>query len=110
MTKKFDSAFCVPWRGTGSGLAMLWRAKLDVMLSTYSHNHIDANVVDKVTGKGFRLTGFYGNAETHKWKESWALLKHLSHLSSSPRLCMGDFNEILDNSERMGRGIDLNGK
>ncbi len=49
---------------------MLQRAKLDVMLTTYSYNHIDADVVDKVMGKGFRLTGFYGNAETHKRKES----------------------------------------
>lgn len=70
VTIKFDSAFCVPRRGTGGGLAMLWRTKLDVMLTTYSYNHIDADVVDKVTGKGFRFTGFYGNAETHKRKES----------------------------------------
>ena len=104
MTIKFDGAFCVPRRGTGGGLAVLWLAKLDVKLTTYSRNHIDAKIVDKEKGKGFRLTGFYGNLETHKRKESWALLKHLSHLSSSPWLCMGDFNEILDNNERLGSG------
>jgi exonuclease III len=102
---KFDSAFCVPRnKDTGGGLAVLWRAKMDVKLNTFSRNHIDVDVVSMETSKGFRLTGFYGNAETYKRKESWALLKHLSQLSSSPWLCMGDFNEILDNSERKGRG------
>ncbi len=73
-------------------------------ISTYSRNHINADVVEKMTGKSFRVTGFYGNVETHKRKASWALLKHLSSLSNSPWVCMGDFNEILDNRERLGRG------
>lgn len=50
------------------------------------------------------MTGFYGNLETHKHKESCALLKHLSSLSFEPWVCMGDFNKILDNSERWRRG------
>ena len=104
VTTKFDSAFCVPRKDTRGGLAVLWRAKMDVKLNTSSRNHIDVDVVNMHTGKGFCLTGFYGNVETYKWKESWVLLKHLSHLSSSLWLCMGDFNEILDNSERKGRG------
>ncbi len=104
MTTKFDSAFCVPRKDTGGGLAVFWRAKMDVKLNTSSRNHIDVDVVNMHTCKGFCLTGFYGNAETYKWKESWVLLKHLSHLSSSLWLCMGDFNEILDNSERKGWG------
>uniref|UniRef100_A0A2N9FA00 Reverse transcriptase domain-containing protein n=1 Tax=Fagus sylvatica TaxID=28930 RepID=A0A2N9FA00_FAGSY len=77
---------------------------MDVKLNTSSRNHIDVDVVNMHTGKGFCLIGFYGNVETYKWKESWVLLKHLSHLSSSLWLCMGDFNEILDNSERKGQG------
>jgi hypothetical protein len=77
---------------------------VELAISTNSRNHIDAWVAEKSTGKGFRLTGFYGNPKTHKHKESWVLLKHLSSLSSEPWVCMGDFNEILDNSERWGRG------
>jgi exonuclease III len=104
VTTKFDSAFCVPRKDTGGGLAVLWRAKMDVKLNTSSRNHIDVDVVNMHTCKGFCLTGFYGNVETYKWKESWVLLKHLSHLSSSLWLCMRDFHEILDNSERKGWG------
>uniref|UniRef100_A0A2N9G0A2 Endonuclease/exonuclease/phosphatase domain-containing protein n=1 Tax=Fagus sylvatica TaxID=28930 RepID=A0A2N9G0A2_FAGSY len=101
---------CRNCRGLGNpctvrgGLAMLWSDQVELAISTYSRNHIDAGVAEKSTGKGFRLTGFYGNPKTHKHKESWALLKHLSSLSSEPWVCMGDFNEILDNSERWGWG------
>ena len=76
-------------------------------ISTYSWNHIDAYVTEKMIGKGFQIICFYGKAETHKCKESWALLKHLSSLSAEPWVCMVDFNEILDNSERKGRGVRL---
>uniref|UniRef100_A0A2N9GZ45 Reverse transcriptase zinc-binding domain-containing protein n=1 Tax=Fagus sylvatica TaxID=28930 RepID=A0A2N9GZ45_FAGSY len=96
-------AFCVQRYHTGGGLAMLWFDQVDVVVSTYSRNHIDARVVKKSSGTGFHVTGFSGNPETHKRKESWALLKHLSSLSSEPWICMGDFNEILDNNERSGR-------
>jgi exonuclease III len=105
VTTKFANAFCVSRVRTGGGLALLWNSKVDLCLNTYSKNHIDAAVVDKEVGKSFRVTGFYGNPETHRRKESWALLKHLSHLNTSPWLCMGDFNEILDNSERIGNGV-----
>jgi endonuclease/exonuclease/phosphatase family metal-dependent hydrolase len=101
---KYEGASCVPQVRTRGGLAMLWNDGVHVQLNTYSRNHIDVNIEEKSTGKEFRLTGFYGNAETHKRKESWVVLKHLSHLSHSPWVCMGDFNEVLDNSERLGRG------
>jgi exonuclease III len=100
---KFGGAFCVPRVRTGGGLAMLWTDKAKVGVNTYSKNHIDAFVLDTVTQKEFRVTGFYGNAETHRRRESWALLKHLSSLSSLPWVCMGDFNEVLDYWEVKGR-------
>jgi hypothetical protein len=88
---------------TGGGLAMLWNERVDLKLNTYSRNHIDVLVVEKGSGIEYRLTGFYGNAETSKRKESWALLKHLSQQSAVPWVCLGDFNEILEYSECLGR-------
>jgi hypothetical protein len=67
---KFLGAFYVPHMGNGGGLAMLWNDKVNVELNTFSKNHIDVSVTDKVGGKNFRVTGFYGNAETHTTKES----------------------------------------
>jgi hypothetical protein len=48
------------------------------------------------------LTGFYGNPDRAKREGSWQLLQHLSTLSLSEWVCMGDFNEIFDNSEKVG--------
>ncbi len=91
---------------TGGGLVLMWTDVVDIQISTYSKNHIDAVVHENPSCKGFRLTGFYGNPETHRRKESWALLKHLSHYDSfSPWVCMRDFNEILDSRERLGSGV-----
>ncbi len=102
VSTKFNYAFCVPRLRTGGGLAMLWSDKVDLRLNSFSKNHIDASVVIKDSGKEFRVTGFYGNPETHKRKETWALLKFLSHHGSLPWVCMGDFNELLDHSECIG--------
>ena len=81
---KFGSVFCVPRVGTGGGLALFWNAKIEVQIQSYSQNHIDAVVMKKVGGRSFRFTGFYGNPMTSKRKESWALLKHLSHIHVLP--------------------------
>ena len=60
-------------------------------------------MVKKGFGIEYQLTEFYGNAETYKRKESWALLKHLSQQSSILWVCLDDFNEILEYSECLGR-------
>ena len=103
---KFGGVFCVPRVGTGGGLVLFWNAKMEVQIQSYYRNHIDAVFMEKVGGRSFRFTGFYGNPMTSKRKKSWALLKHLSHIYVlSLWLCIGDFNEVLDNNERVGRGF-----
>jgi endonuclease/exonuclease/phosphatase family metal-dependent hydrolase len=54
------------------------------------------------TGVQWKLTGFYGHPEWNKRKESWELLKHLQSYSPLAWLCIGDFNEIVDQSEKWG--------
>lgn len=50
----------------------------------------------------WKLTGFFGHAESARRSESWALLQHLESLQPIPWLCVGDFNEVLDQSEKEG--------
>ena len=53
----------------------------------------------------WRLTGFYGHPETHRRYESWHLLAFLNNQLQLPWLCLGDFNDILSNTEKSGGAI-----
>lgn len=50
----------------------------------------------------WRLTGFYGHPEASRRGHSWSMLRRLSGMSSFPWICLGDFNEVLDVSEKVG--------
>ena len=60
----------VPSVGRSGGLAMLWSRDIKVEVQGYSRSYIDAVVTDLESGFKWRITGFYGNPETHCRKES----------------------------------------
>ena len=98
---QFANIFVVPCVNTGGGLALLWKADCSVDVQSYSDNHIDA-IVDHGVDDAWRFMGFYGDPDTANWENSWSLLRALSRHFSLPRLCMGDFNEILLDEEKLG--------
>ena len=53
----------------------------------------------------WNLMGFYGNLETHRRDDLWALLERLGKQDDSPWVCIGDFNEVLSVNEKEG-GVD----
>ena len=92
----------VPSVGKSGGLALLWKPEIKVEIQTFSHWHIDA-VIDSGGSTGqWRLTGFYGNPDTHGRSESWARLSQLAASSNLPWLSVGDFNEVLNVTEKQG--------
>nr|POE90757.1 hypothetical protein CFP56_27341 [Quercus suber] len=50
----------------------------------------------------WRLTGFYGHPDTNKREETWTLLESLGRSNTLPWLCLGDYNEILSQTEKAG--------
>ena len=78
-----DQKFVVSKINQGGGLALLWRSDIDVNVVSSSLNHIDA-VINLGKEHSWRFTGFYGNPETHKHHDSWAILKNLNRSSSLP--------------------------
>ena len=88
--------------GSKGGLAILWREEVKLEVQTFSQSHIDALVDGGAEYGWWHLTGFYGNPETSRRKESWAKMKHLGTTSSLPWLVIGDFNEIISMSEKEG--------
>ena len=80
---------------------MFWKSDLDVDVQTFSTNHIDA-IVNQRVDNAWRFTGFYEDPNTANQENSWGLLRALSHQFNLPWVCMGDFNEILLANEKMG--------
>jgi exonuclease III len=96
----FDYSFCVDCVGRSGGLLLLWRNDLNVIIQTYSRRHISAIIDCNGVNSDWRFTGFYGHPITATRKESWDLLRHLHTFQPTPWLCTGDFNEIINLSEK----------
>ncbi|KAL0303362.1 UNVERIFIED_CONTAM: hypothetical protein Sradi_6204300 [Sesamum radiatum] len=91
--------------GRSRGLALLWKKSINVVIQSYSTRHIDASVQSDTDAPTWRFSGIYGEPETTQRKKTQNLLNRLKAQSIQPWLCMGDFNEILDNSEKEGVNI-----
>ncbi|XP_075633957.1 uncharacterized protein LOC142606505 [Castanea sativa] len=88
--------------GKSGGLALFWKAGVTVMVQLYSQTHIDALVDGGADVGWWHFTGFYGNLNTSKRPKSWAKLKYLKGTLTLPWLTIGDFNEIIEASEKKG--------
>ena len=110
MTKKkytlgFTEGLVVGSNGSKGGLALLWRKEVRVDIQTFGPWHIDAEV-GGVNGTGtWRFTGFYGQPDTSRREETWRILERLGNSNHLPWLCMGDFNEIVSDSEKLGGNL-----
>ncbi|XP_050211481.1 uncharacterized protein LOC126661668 [Mercurialis annua] len=96
-----EGCFGVSCEGKSGGLALFWDSSVSISIKSYSSFHIDCFVED-VNQLQWRFTGFYGNPTQSQRIHSWMLLKRLKDLFSGPWVCGGDFNEILDASEKDG--------
>lgn len=81
---------------------MLWKVELKVSLQNYSKGHIDVLINTGIVESPCLATGFYRNPNTGSKKDSWLLLKRISHGRNLPWLCGRDFNEILFSHEKKG--------
>ncbi|CDP19525.1 unnamed protein product [Coffea canephora] len=75
---------------------------LDISLNRFASNFIDAKV--HMPNYTWRFTGFYGHPDASKRKYSWDSLRQLSTQSRLPWLCIGDYNEVLSQTEFQGSG------
>jgi exonuclease III len=98
----FGGVFVVDSVGHSGGLALFWREEVDVTIQNYSRRHINAVVKFGNCTYPWKFTGFYGHPEPGKRKEAWSLLKFLRSFSPEAWMCVGDFNEIAEDSEKFG--------
>ncbi|XP_024161425.1 uncharacterized protein LOC112168750 [Rosa chinensis] len=99
----FDN--CLGWPKddeNSRGVAFLWMNDVPVRIRNYSSRHVDVAIGVRGAPDEWRLTGIYGYAQTADRHETWNLMRQLASQSSLPWLIVGDFNEIVDNSEKTG--------
>ena len=99
---EYKNSFVVPSNGLSGGLALFWKADIKVSVQGSSLSHIDAIVEGGGSNNPWHLTGFYGNPVTSLRSDSWRLLSSLCNGSNLPWLVIGDFNEIMCDSEKEG--------
>lgn len=78
------------------GLGLLWGEEVKVEVKNFSHWHVNAYINGPVSDLHWKFTGFCGQPKTPKRHEVWALL---------PRLCIGDFNEIVNWTKKWGGSV-----
>ncbi|KAL0448500.1 UNVERIFIED_CONTAM: hypothetical protein Slati_1406400 [Sesamum latifolium] len=76
-----------------------------VQFWSFSIEHIDDDIYEDSTSDGWRLIGFNGNLVMKQQRGSWERLVQLSRNNSTPRVCVGDFNEVLFQHEKLGGAV-----
>lgn len=93
----FDHMLVDESDGRSDGLLMMWGNHINLVELSVTKNHIDVMIEGD---EKWRLTGIYGEPNWD-WKErTWTNLRDLHELYKIPWLVLGDFNEILFNSEK----------
>jgi len=100
----YDSCFHVDRTGRAGGLAIFWKNSLHCQLFNFSSNHITVEIVNNILGT-WRVTGYYGYPNGGRRTTAWNFLRQLSSQFLGPWCIFGDFNDILDASEKRGRNI-----
>ena len=91
----------------GVVLLFFWKSSINLTIEDLSNYYIDV-CIDKNTMQEWRFTGFYGEPKTTRRSEAWDSLRSLNHHPNTPRLCAGDFNELVRQDEKLGRAIRSN--
>ncbi|XP_074327095.1 uncharacterized protein LOC141665037 [Apium graveolens] len=93
--------FVVESQGHSGGVAFLWRNKEDVVLKSYSKNHVDT-IVHLNNSNHFRVTGVYGEPDRSKRYETWQLIRNLADNNNHPWILIGDMNNVCSQHDKKG--------
>ena len=86
----------------GVGLALIWKEGVVLDLINYTDNHILVKVKEEDRFEWW-LACFYGWPEANLKYKSWELLEHLKTFVGGPRMCIGDFNAIIQSTEKLSK-------
>lgn len=100
----YSSSHLVSPHGVGGGgLALLWKQEVELEVLYSNHNIIDTKI--EFEGESFFASFVYGDPDKTKRKGIWDQLCTLANSRESSWFLTGDFNEILNNSEKQGGSL-----
>ena len=83
---------------------MFWKDLINLTIRGSSRYFIDT-CIDKGFKNVWRFIGFYGELETSRQIEAWNCLRRLKRGSDIPWLCVGYFNELVSQDEKLGDAL-----
>ncbi|KAL5720793.1 hypothetical protein ACHQM5_013428 [Ranunculus cassubicifolius] len=104
---KWENMIVVNAEGRSGGLAILWKAGVDIQILHSTKNHITSKFTEpqnpmSTTINYWYFTFVYGHPIAWKRKLVWDELRAFSNVIDGAWLLLGDFNAILRADEKMG--------
>ncbi|KAG7593940.1 Ribonuclease H-like superfamily [Arabidopsis thaliana x Arabidopsis arenosa] len=103
----FVHKFTVPPQGLSGGLALFWKNDVLLEILSSSQNFIDSKL--KFQNSASFITFTYGAPQVENRASVWDEISALGAAREDAWLLTGDFNEILDNSEKVGGPVRAEG-
>ncbi|CAA7062291.1 unnamed protein product [Microthlaspi erraticum] len=96
-------AFVSPSSVASGGLSLLWKQEIPLDIISSCTNYFDTQITYE--GLVFYSTFVYGDPERATRKQVWDQLIGLAQVRDDPWFLSGDFNDIINNSEKEGGPI-----
>ena len=79
----FDQKRVTPRLNRGGGLVLFWKNSINIDVVD-SHRYFIDTIINGNSDNAWRLTGFYGELETHRRSEAWSKLRSLNNRMNIP--------------------------
>ncbi|KAG7583258.1 Reverse transcriptase domain [Arabidopsis suecica] len=96
----YDQSHIVDLIGLSGGLALFWKSSYDVEVVSSDNRIIDVKV--KLGSLIFFISCVYGEPAAQLRQVVWDQLVDIGHTRDDPWLVLGDLNEMVDNTEKLG--------
>ena len=103
----FVHYFSIPPIGLSGGLSLFWNDDTDITILESNPNLVDTRIVHK--GVTSFVSFMYGAPATEDRAAYWQKLNVVGQGRDSPWLLTGDFNDILNNAEKVGGPVRYEG-
>jgi hypothetical protein len=105
-----NDALVIPFQGQLGGFWLMWTNEIELHIFDRSQNYILAICTNNSTNLRYGLVCMYGDPRHRITSVIWNQVQYfISQNSTLPMLCMGDLNDIMHPSEKLGpSSVDFN--